>query len=71
MSLARSSSLRSRGRELEIPASFHPAIEQGVVVLTQATNPGQSREFVKFIQRPEIAAMMRAVGFTAPNKPSR
>lgn len=63
LSLALGPSLRATGRHVEIPATFHPPIEQGAVWLMRAKNPSAARQFVRFLQQPASIAYLRTMGF--------
>jgi molybdate transport system substrate-binding protein len=51
------------GRHVEIPASFHPAIDQGAVWLKGSKNPGAAKRFVDFLQQPASVAYLSSMGF--------
>lgn len=63
LSLALGPSLRTAGRYVEIPATFHPPIEQGAAWLMRAKNPSAARQFVRFLQQPPSIDYLRTMGF--------
>lgn len=66
LSLALGPTLRAAGTYVEIPASLHPPIEQGAIVLRSARSPAAARRFLAFLQRPDIAQYLDAEGFEPP-----
>jgi molybdate transport system substrate-binding protein len=62
MSLVRGAALRS-GVFVEVPASLHPPIEQGAVVLRSAHNIAAARQFIAFLASAEGVAHLRESGF--------
>ena len=66
LSSARSPALQAIGTYYEIPAAFHPPIQQAAVILSAAKNKETARQFLAFLQRPEIARMMQSSGFVVP-----
>jgi molybdate transport system substrate-binding protein len=63
LSLAVGPALKTAGRYVEVPAAFHPPIEQGAIWLTRAKNPAAARRFVQFLQEPSTAAYLGSMGF--------
>jgi molybdate transport system substrate-binding protein len=63
LSLALGPALRAEGRYVEIPAAFHPPIEQAAVWLMRAKNPAAARQFVQFLQQPASAEYLKQMGF--------
>ena len=66
LSLALGSTLRATGTYVEVPASLHPPIEQGAIVLRGARNAAAARRFLAFLQRPDIVQYLDAEGFESP-----
>jgi molybdate transport system substrate-binding protein len=62
LSLAVGPSLRALGTYAEIPASLHPPIEQGAVVLESARDRQAARRFLAFLQQPESADFLKEHG---------
>lgn len=58
--------LRAAGRFVEVPASLHPPVEQGALVLAGARDPGAARRFVQFLMRAETRRYLADAGFDAP-----
>ena len=63
LSLALGPSLREAGRYVEIPAAFHPTIEQAALWLKSARNPTAARQFVEFLLQPASREYLQAMGF--------
>jgi molybdate transport system substrate-binding protein len=66
LSLALGPALKASGTFLEIPASLHPPIEQGGVVLRSSRDKAAARQFLAFLARPESVAYLKTMGFDAP-----
>lgn len=62
LSLAVTAPLKDSGRYYEIPASFYPAIDQGVVILKSSKQRELAEEFVTFLKRPEIVVLLQTYG---------
>lgn len=65
MSLAMGTALSSSGTYVAIPASTHPPIEQGVVVVTSSRNKPAARALIAYVRRPEIKQLLQHFGFGA------
>lgn len=66
LSLALAPTMKSGGRYWEIPASAHPPIEQGAVILKSSTHQDAAKHFVQFIQAAKGQETMTRYGFTLP-----
>ena len=66
LSLALAPAMRATGHYVEIPASYHPPIEQAAVVLRSSRQPDVARQFLAFLQRPENQRALREAGFVVP-----
>jgi len=66
LSLALSPTMKDQGKFFEIPESSYPPIDQAAVILKSSRNKDAARQFLDFLRRPEIAALMRSYGFTLP-----
>ncbi|HZS11909.1 MAG TPA: molybdate ABC transporter substrate-binding protein [Nitrospirales bacterium] len=66
LSLALAPSMKAIGKYYEIPATLHPPLEQGAVVLKKAANPEQARAFLEFVKGPEGREIMQRYGFVLP-----
>ena len=64
-SLVGGPALRS-GVFVEVPASLHPPIEQGAVVLRSARNATAARQFISFLESAESVEHLNGSGFAAP-----
>jgi molybdate transport system substrate-binding protein len=67
LSLAVAAPLRESGTYYEIPASFHPPLEQAAVALSHAPGVTAARQFVAFLKRPESVHLLQEFGFTLPS----
>lgn len=63
LSLALGPALRGAGHYVEVPATFHPPIEQAAIWLKNAKNPTAARQFVEFLQQPASREYLRTMGF--------
>jgi molybdate transport system substrate-binding protein len=63
LSVALSPALTATGTYTELPASLHPPIRQGVVVLRTSKNQQAARDFVAFLKRPESLKQLADFGF--------
>jgi molybdate transport system substrate-binding protein len=68
LSLALTPAMRASGHYVEIPASYHPPIEQAAVVLRSSRQPEVARQFLGFLQRPESQRALQAAGFLLPGR---
>jgi molybdate transport system substrate-binding protein len=68
LSLAQAPALKTRGRYFEIPASFYPPIEQGVILLKSSHEKKAARQFLDFLRKPEIVKLMRGYGFSVADR---
>jgi len=71
LSLAVAPPLKNEGMYYEIPASFYPPIDQGVVILKSSKRKDIAKQFLAFLKRPEIVQLMHNYGLTLPeSRPS-
>jgi molybdate transport system substrate-binding protein len=70
LSLALASSMKEKGRYVEIPADEYPPIEQAAVVLKSSQKKQIARQFIAFLQTPRILELLRSYGFSAPSSPA-
>ncbi len=66
LSLALAPAMKAVGQYWEVPASAHPAIEQGAVVLRGAKHPEEARAFLEFLRSREGREVMTRYGFVLP-----
>lgn len=66
LSLALGTELRTKGTHFEIPASAHPPIEQGAIVLKASANRAAAERFVAYLKGSQAQATLRRYGFTTP-----
>jgi molybdate transport system substrate-binding protein len=65
LSLALGPSLRASGTYFEIPASAHPPIEQGAVIVSASRNKALAGQLVAYLKRPDVARVLHRFGFVA------
>jgi molybdate transport system substrate-binding protein len=68
LSLAVAPALKEKGKYFEIPASDYPPIEQGCIILKSSQKKELARQFLAFLKKPEIVALMRNYGFAVPEQ---
>ncbi len=68
LSLAQAPALKTKGRYFEIPESFHPPIEQGVILLKSSHEKKAAQQFLDFLRKPEIVKLMRSYGFSVADR---
>ena len=61
--LAVAPALAAAGTYADVPAAWHPPIEQGALVLKRARNMSAAKQFLSFLQRPDIVEYLRTMGF--------
>jgi molybdate transport system substrate-binding protein len=66
LSLALAPAMRASGHYVEIPASYHPPIEQAAVILRSSRQPDVARQFLSFLQKPESQRALQEAGFVLP-----
>jgi molybdate transport system substrate-binding protein len=67
LALALSPAMRSSGRFVELPLSEYKPLDQAAVILRSSQNPAAARQFLDFLRRPAIAALLVRYGFTRPS----
>lgn len=63
-SLALDPAVQDRGVYYEIPAIFHPTIEQAVAVIQASRRKTAAHAFLAFMRTPGIVSLMESYGFT-------
>ena len=63
-SLALGPALSASGTYFEIPASAHPPIEQGAIVISASKHRTAAERFLAYVKGPEARATLRKYGFT-------
>jgi molybdate transport system substrate-binding protein len=66
LSLALAPAMRASGHYVDIPASYHPPIEQAAVVLRASRQQDIARQFLTFLQEPESRQALQQAGFVVP-----
>jgi molybdate transport system substrate-binding protein len=69
LALALSSTLKSSGVYVEIPASWHPPIEQAAVILTTSRQKTLARQFIEYLKKPDSVRILQSYGFVVPQSP--
>jgi molybdate transport system substrate-binding protein len=68
LSLALAPAMLDTGRYVEIPGSYHPPIEQAVVVIRASRQQDVARQFLTFLRRPENQQTLKQAGFMTPER---
>ena len=63
LSLAVAPAMKAEGRYAEIPTDFYPPLQQGCIVLASSKKKAAAKEFVEFLKKPEMVALMKGLGF--------
>jgi len=66
LSLTLAPAMAGKGRSFEIPPSSYPPIDQACVILKSSQKKQVARQFLDYLQQPEIVALMHRYGFVAP-----
>jgi molybdate transport system substrate-binding protein len=67
LSLALAPTMKTAGAYWEIPASAHPPIEQGAVILQSSKHQEAAKQFLAFVKSETGREVMARYGFTVPN----
>ena len=67
-SLAVAPPMRSAGRFWDVPASLHPPIDQGGLILPWATSRPAAMQFQQYLTSDEGRSILAAFGFEAPGR---
>jgi len=71
LALALAPALKNSGAYVEIPAAFHPPIQQAVVVIAASRQKTLARQFVDVLKKAESVRILQAYGFAVPQAGSR
>ncbi len=63
LSLAVAPAMKEKGRYVEVPADFYPALQQGCVVLASSKKKAVALAFVEFLKKPETVELLKHSGF--------
>jgi molybdate transport system substrate-binding protein len=66
LALVAAPAMKDAGKYFVIPVDEYPPIEQGGAVLKSSQQKAVARQFLDFLRRPEILALMRDFGFSVP-----
>jgi molybdate transport system substrate-binding protein len=66
LSLAKAPVMLSSGRYWEVPAEFHPPLEQGAVLVKASRHQDEARSFLQFLQSARGQDIMTRYGFVVP-----
>lgn len=67
LSLALAPTMKTAGNYWEVPASAHPPIEQGAVIVQSSKHQDAARQFLEFMKSEPGQEIMKRYGFTLPN----
>jgi molybdate transport system substrate-binding protein len=67
LSLARAPALADAGMYVEVPAAFHPPIQQGAVIVAASPRKALARQFVDALKTAESARILESFGFEVPH----
>ena len=68
LSLAMAPAMKEAGKYFAIPQDDYPPIEQAAVMLKSSHKKESAHKFMLFLKTPEIIALMKQYGFTAPTR---
>jgi len=71
LSLALGRALTDAGTYVEIPADFHPPIEQAAVVVAKSARQALARQFVDLLKQPATVTLLQAYGFATSQTAKR
>jgi molybdate transport system substrate-binding protein len=63
--------MQGKGKYWQVPAEDYPALDQGVVVITQSQHQKEAAQFMAYIKTKEAADVLRRYGFTLPDQKER
>jgi molybdate transport system substrate-binding protein len=63
LSLTLAPAMAGKGRSFEIPPSSYPPIDQACVILKSSQKKQVARQFLDYLQQPEIVALIHRYGF--------
>jgi molybdate transport system substrate-binding protein len=68
LSHALAPAMKDKGRYWEIPADAHPALEQGVVILSRSPNKREAAAFLQYLKTAASVAVLRRYGLSLPEE---
>ncbi len=68
LSLALAPTLADQGTYWEIPADYHPEIDQGAAIISASKAQAAAKDFASFMQSPAARAVMQRYGFVLPGE---
>lgn len=66
LSLASAPAMRAKGRFLEVPPADYAPLRQAVIVIKTAPHQQNAKEFLEFLERPDILELLSQYGFARP-----
>jgi molybdate transport system substrate-binding protein len=66
LALALSPAMKSAGRFAELPSADYAPLEQAAVILKSSKDKASAAQFLAYIRRPEIVALLARYGFELP-----
>ena len=71
LALALAPALKSVGTYVEIPAAFHPPIDQAAVIVASSTQKPLARRLLAFLKQPDAQRILQSFGFALPRMEPR
>jgi molybdate transport system substrate-binding protein len=71
LSLALAPVMQRAGHYVEIPASFHPPIEQAAIVIATSQQKAVAHQFIELLKQPESVRVLQSYGFALPRAGDR
>jgi molybdate transport system substrate-binding protein len=66
LSLTLAPPMADKGRSFEIPPSAYPLIDQACVILKSSQKKQLARQFLDYLKKPDMVALMHRYGFVPP-----
>jgi molybdate transport system substrate-binding protein len=67
LSHATAPAMQGKGKYWVVPAEAHPALDQGVVLISHSPHQKDAEAFLRFVKTEEAADLLRRYGFTSPD----
>lgn len=61
---AKAPGMSGRGKYSEVPAADYPPLDQGVVILSHSQHKREAEDFLKYLESPDAAEILRNYGFS-------
>jgi molybdate transport system substrate-binding protein len=56
--------MQGKGKYWEVPAEAYPALDQGVVMISQSSHKKEAAQFIQYLKSKDAATVLRKYGFT-------